>query len=82
MGDSLKKKNLWKYLSVGLLGIIAIGLLAPVDAKPSPDNEGITSILELLLDTTFGLEEIKDEVRFIEGNVTSSEFGLEEIRKK
>ncbi len=29
-----KKLNSWKYLSVGLLGIIAIGLLTPIDAKP------------------------------------------------
>ena len=31
---TLKNKNPWKYLSVGLLGVIAIGLLAPVQAAP------------------------------------------------
>jgi len=31
---ALKNKNPWKYLSVGLLGVIAIGLLAPAQAAP------------------------------------------------
>ena len=71
MGDSLKKQNLWKYLSVGLLGIIAIGLITPIDAKEAKDSTLLNEILDLLLDTTFGLEEIKDEVKIIEGATMS-----------
>jgi len=40
----------------------------------------INQILDLLLDQNFGLEEIKNEVRSIEGNITSEEFGLKEIK--
>jgi len=37
---TLKNKNPWKYLSVGLLGVIAIGLFAPVQAAPGDALSG------------------------------------------
>jgi len=37
---TLKKQNPWKLLSIGLLGVMAIGLLAPVDAKPPEGTPG------------------------------------------
>ena len=37
---TLKNKNPWKYLSVGLLGVIAIGLFAPVHAAPGGAQSG------------------------------------------
>jgi len=37
---TLKNKNPWKYLSVGLLGVIAIGLFAPAQAAPGDALSG------------------------------------------
>ena len=37
---TLKNKNPWKYLSVGLLGVMAIGLFAPVQAAPGGGQNG------------------------------------------
>jgi hypothetical protein len=63
---TLQKQNPWKYLSVGLLGVIAIGLITPIDAKPAADNEGITNILGLLEDAVFGLAAISNDVAIVQ----------------
>jgi len=65
---TLKNTNPWKLLSIGLLGIIAIGLITPIDAKPSPDNDSISIIQALLENATFGLVALDTDI----GNVQSS----------
>lgn len=53
-----------------IVGTITTGTLASA-VKPMDDDPGpFEIIIGLLTNSTFGLEEIKDEVRFIEGNVT------------
>lgn len=53
-----------------IVGTITTGTLASA-VKPMDDDPGpFDVIISLLTNSTFGLEEIKDEVRFIEGNVT------------
>ena len=64
---TLQKQNPWKYLTVGLLGVIAIGLIAPVDAKPGNDGNG--TILELLLDPIFGLEALSNDIAVVQASI-------------
>ena len=52
---TLKQQNPWKLLSIGLLGIIAIGLLTPVDAKP-PSGEVQTDQFALIFSTLDSLQ--------------------------
>jgi hypothetical protein len=59
-----------------IVGAVAAGAagvllgLSPVAAAPGGDNgSGVATVLELLLNPTFGLEEIKNEVRTIETTV-------------
>jgi hypothetical protein len=63
---TLKKQNSWKLLSIGLLGVIAIGLITPIDAKPAANNDGIQSILDLLLDSGFGLSALSSDVSMVQ----------------
>jgi hypothetical protein len=66
---TLKNKNPWKLLSIGLLGVIAIGLLTPIDAaKPEPKPDSNQAILDLLLDSIFGLEAIHDDVAAVQSS--------------
>ena len=61
---TLKKQNPWKLLSIGLLGIIAIGLLAPVDAKP-PSGEKSNQfdiIFELIADLEMQVDDLETQV--------------------
>jgi len=41
---TLKKQNSWKLFSVGLLGVIALGLLIPVDAAPPTKENEATEV--------------------------------------
>jgi hypothetical protein len=43
---TLKNKNPWKYLSVGLLGVIAVGLFAPVQAAPGNAQSGWQAVAD------------------------------------
>jgi hypothetical protein len=43
---TLKSKNPWKYLSLGLLGVIAIGLFAPVQAAPGNAQSGWQAVAD------------------------------------
>jgi len=58
---TFKKQNSWKYLSVGLLGIIAIGLLTPVDAKP-PSGQQDVNQFEVIFDLIADLQMQIDNV--------------------
>jgi hypothetical protein len=77
---TFKKQNPWKYLSVGLLGVIAIGLLTPIDAiKPEPKENEATEVdcenpcideTELTFDTA-----TQAELDILDGTVAGLIFG-------
>jgi len=63
-----------------ILAIVAAFVAGTLMANPIV--EAASPVVQLLTNPDFGLAEIKKEIRFIEGNITSSIFGLEEIKNE
>ena len=78
---TLKKQNPWKLLSIGLLGIIAIGLLAPVDAKaPSGDEESQLQAMFDLINVVLGtVEKIDTGLGNVASDVTAIKADTDNI---
>ena len=64
---TLKKQNPWKLLSVGLLGIIAIGLLTPVDAKP-PSGQQDTNQFEAVF---LAIDDLQTQITAVVGDLAT-----------
>jgi len=81
---TLKNKNLWKYLSVGLLGVIAIGLLAPAQAAPGDALSGwqlAVADLQSQIDTTVGdfqgqIDDLVTDLATEVSRATAAEAGI------
>ena len=78
---TLKKQNTWKLLSVGLLGIITIGLLAPVDAAPPSGEEEsqLAALFDLINEVLGTVDGIDTDLSNVAGNVTAIKTETDKI---
>jgi len=78
---TLKKQNPWKLLSVGLLSIITIGLLAPVDAAPPSGSEQsqLEALFDLISEVLGIVEGIDTDLGDLAGNVTAIKTETDKI---
>ena len=79
---TLKQQNPWKLFSVGLLGIIAVGLLAPVSAAPPSGNSDsqLEELFNLVNEILVAVQGIDTDLEDISGNVTAIKTETDKIQ--
>ena len=79
---TLKKQNPWKILSLGLLGIITIGLLAPVSAAPPSGNSDsqLEELFNLVNEVLLSVQGIDTDLDELSGNVTAIKIETDKIQ--